>query len=98
MYGICLTLPISESITQKLNLRLGASHFFSVHLVLATSALYELMEWTAAVVFGGDVGTAYLGTQGDVWDAQADMALATAGSLLVIGVLVTVNRLSRTVH
>lgn len=86
-YGLCLTLPISEALTQKLKLQGGPSHFLSVQLVLSTSALYELMEWSAAIVFGGDVGTAYLGTQGDVWDAQADIALAMAGSLLVVGFL-----------
>jgi putative membrane protein len=34
------------------------------------------------MVFGGDLGVAYLGTQGDVWDAQKDMALAAGGALL----------------
>ena len=97
MYGICLTLPISESLTQKLHLKSGASHFLSIQLVLATSALYELMEWAAAVVFGGDVGTAYLGTQGDVWDAQADIALALAGSLLIAGILSAIQRLPRSI-
>ena len=51
-------------------------------LILAGSALYELIEWAAALVFGGDLGEAYLGTQGDTWDAQKDMACALL-SLLV---------------
>jgi putative membrane protein len=44
--------------------------------------LYEMIEWLAAEAFGGELGAAYLGTQGDQWDAQKDMALALAGSLL----------------
>lgn len=52
--------------------------------VMAHSTVYELVEWAAAVVFGGDLGAAYLGTQGDPWDAQRDMALATLGSLVTI--------------
>ena len=52
----------------------------TLYFVLATSALYELIEWGVAVVNGGDLGTAYLGTQGDEWDAQKDMAFATAGA------------------
>jgi putative membrane protein len=44
------------------------------------SVVYELVEWCAALLFGGDLGVAYLGTQGDVWDAQKDMALALSGS------------------
>jgi putative membrane protein len=50
--------------------------------VMSHTVIYELVEWLAAEVFGGDLGMAYLGTQGDVWDAQKDMALAAAGALV----------------
>ncbi len=50
--------------------------------LMAHSLIYELIEWVAALVFGGDLGAAYLGMQGDEWDAQKDMALATAGAVL----------------
>ncbi|MCF7220345.1 DUF2238 domain-containing protein [Marilutibacter chinensis] len=46
------------------------------------STLYEVMEWGAAEVFGGDLGQAYLGTQGDEWDAQKDSALALLGTVI----------------
>jgi putative membrane protein len=46
----------------------------------AHPAIYEIVEWVAAALFGGDLGVAWLGTQGDGWDAQKDMALALAGS------------------
>lgn len=45
---------------------------------------YELIEWGAAEFFGGDLGMNYLGTQGDVWDAQKDMALAALGALVAM--------------
>lgn len=48
---------------------------------LAFSALYELIEWLTAVVFGGGA-TEFLGTQGDPWDAQWDMFLALNGAML----------------
>lgn len=48
---------------------------------LAFSALYEIIEWQAAV-WGGDGSQEFLGTQGDIWDAQWDMTLALAGSIL----------------
>jgi len=50
--------------------------------VMSHSVIYELIEWLAAEVFGGDLGMAYLGTQGDAWDAQKDMALAAAGAVV----------------
>jgi putative membrane protein len=52
--------------------------------MVSHSVVYELVEWAAAVVFGGELGVAYLGTQGDVWDAQKDMTLAAAGSVVAI--------------
>jgi putative membrane protein len=54
----------------------------AVGFVTSHSLLYELIEWGAAVVFGGDLRMAFLGTQGDVWDAQKDMALALLGSVI----------------
>ncbi len=57
--------------------------------VMSHSVIYELVEWLAAEVFGGDLGVAYLGTQGDVWDAQKDMALAAAGALVGTALMAT---------
>ncbi len=61
-----------------------------VLFIMSHSVIYEMIEWIAALVFGGDLGVAYLGTQGDVWDAQKDMALAASGA--VIGLLIVMTR------
>jgi putative membrane protein len=53
---------------------------------LAFSALYELFEWWAALI-GGENASAFLGTQGDVWDTQWDMFLALVGALTALAVL-----------
>ena len=53
--------------------------------------IFELFEWAAAVVFGGDLGMAYLGTQGDVWDAHKDMGLATLGAMLGMLIVAIIN-------
>ena len=62
--------------------------------MMSHSLIYELIEWGAAEIFGGDLGAAYLGTQGDEWDAQKDMALATAGAALGL-LLVAVRETAR---
>jgi len=63
---------------------------------MSSSALYELIEWGAAEVLGGDLGAAYLGTQGDPWDAHKDMALASLGALLAMTITAAINyRLQR---
>ena len=59
------------------------------------AVLYELIEYAAALVFGGDLGQAYLGTQGDVWDGQKDMALALAGTTIMLASLAAAGRLPR---
>ncbi|MFO1427971.1 MAG: DUF2238 domain-containing protein [Steroidobacteraceae bacterium] len=60
--------------------------------LLSHSVIYELVEWAAALVFGGDLGVAYLGTQGDPWDAQKDMALAATGAALSIAAVRLLRR------
>jgi putative membrane protein len=50
------------------------------------------VEWLAAEAFGGDLGMAYLGTQGDVWDAHKDMLLATLGAVLAMGITAIINK------
>ncbi|MGQ0429116.1 MAG: DUF2238 domain-containing protein [Gammaproteobacteria bacterium] len=66
---------------------------FPFLFMAAHSVIYELIEYAAALVFGGDLGQAYLGTQGDIWDGQKDMALALAGSALMISALGAAGRL-----
>ncbi|HYS52775.1 MAG TPA: DUF2238 domain-containing protein [Thermoanaerobaculia bacterium] len=59
----------------------GWLYFIVVSICLAISAAYELMEWRVSVATGSK-GDAFLGTQGDVWDTQEDMATALVGALL----------------
>lgn len=60
--------------------------FIVVSICLAISACYEFMEWWAALIGGGSA-EAFLGTQGDVWDTQWDMFLATLGAIAALLVL-----------
>ena len=50
-----------------------------VLICMGISALYELLEWTAALI-GGAASDSFLGTQGDVWDTQKDMFMALIGA------------------
>jgi putative membrane protein len=71
-------------------------YFLPLDLTMSTSMIYELLEWAAAAVVGGNLGQAYLGTQGDEWDAHKDMALASLGALIAMGVTAAINwRLQR---
>jgi putative membrane protein len=54
--------------------------------VLGLSALYEVFEWLLTIVVAGETADRYNGQQGDIWDAQKDMALATLGAILVLAI------------
>lgn len=91
-YGLFLAYPIRELFLRIVNVRGFWGYFLPLDLTLSTSALYELLEWGAAELVGGDLGVAYLGTQGDVWDAHKDMLLATIGALVAMLVTAWFNR------
>ncbi|HEU4664114.1 MAG TPA: DUF2238 domain-containing protein [Dokdonella sp.] len=96
LFGFLL-LPIAVELFRACAPARGIWKFLMpVLFVLALSGFFELVEWLAAIVFGGDLGQAYLGTQGDVWDAQWDMLLALVGALLMQTLLSVAARGKRT--
>ncbi len=90
-YGLLLAYPVREIFMRVADVRGFWCYFLPLDLTMSTSMLYELIEWLAVGVFGGDLGVAYLGTQGDPFDAQKDMALAAVGALLTMLVTALVN-------
>lgn len=95
-FGFLLAYPIRELTIRITNAKGLWAFYIPVEFVLAFSAIYEILEWIVALVYGGDLGVAYLGTQGDEWDAIKDMALAGSGAviamLIVFIVLLIYNR------
>jgi putative membrane protein len=91
-YGSLLVLPLREFMMLHAGVRGFWSYFLPIDIVLSTSALYELIEWGAAVFFGGDLGAAFLGTQGDGWDAHKDIALGGLGGLVATLVIWATHR------
>jgi putative membrane protein len=91
-YGLLLAYPIREVFWRVASARGFWSYFLPLDLTMSSSMIYELVEWVAAAAFGGELGQAYLGTQGDVWDAHKDMALASLGALLAMLITFGINR------
>jgi putative membrane protein len=95
-YGLLLAYPIREMFLRIGNMRGFWGYFLPLDLTMSTSMIYELVEWVVAELFGGELGMAYLGTQGDVWDAHKDMGLASLGALIAMCVTAAINwRLQR---
>lgn len=91
LFGFLLVYPVRELFMRVANARGAWSYYLPVELVMSLSMLYELIEWLASLVVGGDLGMAYLGTQGDDWDAHKDMGLATLGAMLGMMIVAVVN-------
>lgn len=79
-----MAYPLREFFLRVADARGFWGYFLPLDFTLSTSAIFELFEWGAAEIFRGELGIAYLGTQGDVWDAHKDVALAGAGALIAI--------------
>ena len=90
-YGLLLAYPIREVFIRIASVRGFWGYFLPLDLTMSTSMLFELVEWGVAETFGGDLGITYLGAQGDVWDAQKDMALASLGALISMLVTAAIN-------
>lgn len=82
LYGLLMARPAMELLGARAPPQGIWRWLLPVLFLISHSVIYELVEWAAALLFGGDLGAAYLGTQGDVWDAQKDMALAALGAAL----------------
>jgi len=91
LYGLLLAYPIREIYLRVAEVRGFWGYFLPLDLTASTSMMFELFEWLAAELVGGDLGMAYLGTQGDVWDAHKDMALATLGALVAMLATLLIN-------
>jgi len=90
-YGFMLTYPIREVFLRIADAKGIWGYVLPLDVAMSTSVLYELIEWQAAMLFGDGLGAEFLGSQGDVWDAQWDMALAALGAFLAMGITAAVN-------
>ncbi|MFN0174739.1 MAG: DUF2238 domain-containing protein [Saprospiraceae bacterium] len=84
LWGFLLTIPIFEILRKKVSRKTKAIFIFACCVIVLVGVLYELMEWAAASVVAPEAGTAFLGTQGDEWDAQKDLLLNLSGAIASI--------------
>ena len=87
LYGALIVVPSLELFIAYAPPRKLWRLVMPVFFIMGHSVLYEMIEWLAASIVAPDLGQAYLGTQGDPWDAQKDMALATAGAIVTMLIL-----------
>lgn len=76
--------PIAEFLWRKKLAGTWVTVLFSLFAIMALAAGYEIIEWWYAALAGGDAGIEFLGSQGDIWDAQRDMLADTLGAITVL--------------
>ena len=69
---------------QALVTRRWIAYLFGLFAILSVAALYEIVEWWFAVMADNEAGIAFLGSQGDIWDAQKDMLSDGLGAITAI--------------
>ncbi len=83
--GLLLFKPILEIITAHVG-RNRVALVFTFSMIVTIATVYEILEWFAVITFHSDLGVAFLGTQGDVWDAQQDTFVAIVGALINVAI------------
>ena len=90
-FGLLLAYPMREMFMRVARVKGFWSFYLRLDVTLAFSAVYELIEWAVAARVDPAAGLAFLGSQGDVWDAQKDMLLAGLGACLAMLVIALLN-------
>jgi putative membrane protein len=94
-FGFLFVYPLREVLIRAARVEGFWAHCLAVNVVMAFAGMWEVIEsWTARIV-RPEIGTAFLGSQGDVWDAQKDIAAALYGSLLCIGLVLVAQSVLR---
>jgi putative membrane protein len=92
-FGFLLAYPMRELFLRWFKYPKMVSWVLPIEITMSISALYELVEWAVADIFFKSHGDAYLGTQGDIWDAQKDIFLAFMGAILATTIVSLIKRL-----
>jgi putative membrane protein len=90
-FGFLLAYPMREVFLRISQVKGFWGYYLPLDVTLSFSALYEIIEWWVARNVDPSAGIAFLGAQGDIWDAQKDMAMAGIGALLAMIVIALLN-------
>ncbi|HBN6295384.1 TPA: DUF2238 domain-containing protein [Vibrio parahaemolyticus] len=87
--------PIAEYLIRNKKFNPTFSCWFALFAIMSLAASYEIIEWWYAELAGGDEGIAFLGSQGDIWDAQKDMLCDTTGAILSLFLMSAQRRFAK---
>jgi putative membrane protein len=91
-FGLLIVRPIVEIESAYVGVDRRLANRLAILFVLASSAGYEIFEWTLAILISPEAADAYNGQQGDIFDAQKDMWMAFAGGVIALVMLQLTRR------
>ncbi len=94
-FGLLLAYPMRELFLRWLKFPTWVAWVLPIEITLSISGFYELIEWSVADIFFPEQGDAYLGSQGDIWDAQKDMFLAFLGAIIATTIVSILKKIFR---
>ena len=83
-FGLLIAYPFREILLRRAHVKPAWSFFVALMAIMAFSSVYEVIEGVVAMLVSPELGSAYLGTQGDEWDAQKDSFLAFCGAIVAL--------------
>lgn len=95
-FGLLLAFPVRELLLRYSGITRRSSYWLATCLILAVSGIFEIIESMVAETVAPGAGVAWLGGQGDPWDAQNDMLMALAGALFLMALAAVWDRLRKT--
>ena len=92
-FGFLLAYPMRELFLNGFKFPTWVAWLLPIEITLSVSGFYELIEWGVADILFREQGAAYLGTQGDIWDAQKDIFLAFSGAIVATTIVSSIKRI-----
>jgi putative membrane protein len=90
-YGLLMAYPVREVFMRIAGAKGFWGYFLPIDLTLSFSADYEIIEWMAAMNVPTDLRYTFLGSQGDIWDSQKDMAASGLGAVIAMLIVFALN-------
>ena len=83
-FGLLMAYPFRELLINRFRVSSKASWLLPVEISFSFGTLFEMIEWGVSELTTKETGETYVATQGDVWDAHKDIALAALGASITM--------------
>lgn len=90
-FGLLMAYPFYDVLKNKFKVTSWRTYVMPAEIVLSLSAVFELIEWIIGGVLMPGSEKTYVGSQGDPWDAQKDMALALFGAIIIMVIVAYIH-------